>query len=253
MIDGILLIDRAMLRNKMWTRDTPFSEGQAWVDLLGVTNQTPASFKTKNDRLVDLDPGQCGWSQVGLANRWGWPRNKVSKILERWKREGRIDYESDGTTTIITVVNYVDYQQALKQQLCSSEAAAKQQDDSKSTRIGIGIGITECTEGIERGSGNSNHPPLTVILDHFAKCGAAYTEVEIRRAYLDFENGKAPDGSWMLLSGRPGPVADWRASVAHQIEWRRDQQQKNAPVVAAGSVDKWSLGAAMGAALTGAK
>lgn len=237
MIDGILLIDRALFRNPLWLRDKPFSEGAAWLDLLGLVNQTRATYKTANGRVVNLDAGQLGWSIVGLADRWGWGRNPVGKTLERWKREGRIEVESDNTTTIITVLNFRDYQAFMVGELCNRKttdgATGVQQACNNEARIGKGIGITEGTS-TGKGIGSSGDTPtLDSVFAWFETNDSRYSRQDIEAAWWSYEAGKDPEtGRWRW--GR-GFVSDWRAAMCARLARTFVEGEKNGAQPQAGN------------------
>jgi hypothetical protein len=164
MIDGVLLLDRAITRHKEWLLEKPFSNGQAMLDLFLLANQAPASFKTQN-RVVTIEPGQVGWSVLGLADRWGWSRGKVTRTLSRWEKDGMVKIDIADHVPLITVVNLMDYQSGLRSLLTQLRTTNGQPTDNQqapdehpaSIEGERGKGVLNCTEG----KGKGNRPPET--------------------------------------------------------------------------------------------
>lgn len=175
MSDGTLLLDRAYFEGSEWRNQAKdqFGRGAAWIDLLGLTNQQPATMEPRGLR-IPIERGQCGWSMKGLADRWGWGRGKVAAQLEAWEKIGRITRETNNETTIITIINYDNYQIGLLDlipkkpaddpQTGSKSSADRQHIDHKSTqRREKGEGITE-GDPREKGEGRGAEPtPPTII------------------------------------------------------------------------------------------
>ena len=103
-----LYLNRSLRDHEMWTEE-PFTRGQAWVDLLMM-----AAYKDQyariNGRKIDLKPGQLCWSKVKLASRWKWSRGKVIRFLNELKTEQMIVHQNFDVTTLITILNWADYQ-----------------------------------------------------------------------------------------------------------------------------------------------
>ncbi|MDE2106835.1 MAG: hypothetical protein KGL39_56995 [Patescibacteria group bacterium] len=105
---GYFSIERDLLSHEMWLRD-PFSRGQAWVDLIGLANHKAGYIRLGGLR-VDILRGQCGWSEVRLAQRWKWSRGKVRRFLDELEMDQMITTKTAIRTTIITICNYDKYQ-----------------------------------------------------------------------------------------------------------------------------------------------
>jgi len=101
-------VNRALLHSDRWLSET-FTRGQAWVDLFGLAQHTKGFFRVRGIQ-VDVDRGQLGYSQVTLAKRWRWSRNKVRRYLKELEKNGDITlktkHQNIDITTIITIVKY---------------------------------------------------------------------------------------------------------------------------------------------------
>lgn len=109
---GYFKIDRALFEHWLWD-DKPFSQGQAWVDLIGLANHKTVK-KTKNGHVVTYKKGAVNRSMLELADRWGWDRKKVRKFLKCLEAEQMVSVfsSSNGATrgTTITIINYGKFQ-----------------------------------------------------------------------------------------------------------------------------------------------
>lgn len=107
---GWLKLWRQMQDNPIWT-ETPFSAGQAWIDLLIRANfsetRIPKPGKTSN---LMLGPGEAIVSLRELELNWGWSRNRVLRFFARLKRERMIGTTNETTFTRLKVLNWKKYQ-----------------------------------------------------------------------------------------------------------------------------------------------
>lgn len=106
---GFIYIHRQIEDSKLW-EFKPFSKGQAWIDLLLCTNHKSGFITTKNGTVIDLERGDCGYSVVALADRWGWSRGKVNRYLDWLSTNKMIQQKIVSNHTIIKVINYDNYQ-----------------------------------------------------------------------------------------------------------------------------------------------
>ncbi|NLX87272.1 MAG: hypothetical protein GXY97_09030 [Clostridiales bacterium] len=106
--NGWISIHRKIYQNWTW-QDKPFSKGQAWIDILLMVNHEDGEAHFR-DSVYYVKRGQRITSELQLAERWGWSRNKVRRFLNDLKMAQQIDIQKDKRKTIITVVNYDYYQ-----------------------------------------------------------------------------------------------------------------------------------------------
>jgi len=128
---GWFKIHRQLLDSPLWTCE-PFTRGQAWVDLIGLTNHADNYFYCRGIK-VDVKRGQCGWSEVALAQRWKWSRSKLRKFLNDLEKEQQIKQQKGNVNQIITIINYEIYQekeQQTEQQKDNRKTAERQQKDT---------------------------------------------------------------------------------------------------------------------------
>lgn len=128
---GWIRLDRRILDNQMWA-DKPFSKGQAWIDLLLLTNHTAKKILLGN-RSVKVQPGMVITSEAKLSERWGWGRTKTRGFLNWLEADEMIVKKTYSNRTEINIVKWDVYQNpqttgqaANKQQINSEQTANKQ-------------------------------------------------------------------------------------------------------------------------------
>lgn len=65
----------------------------------------------KRGVIIEVARGQVCWSIKGLADRWQWSQSKVRRFLEYLKNEDQIEHQITNVTTLITIINYNNYQE----------------------------------------------------------------------------------------------------------------------------------------------
>jgi hypothetical protein len=110
---GWIKLHRKIFENKLWFSE-PFTKSQAWIDLFANANHQPNSFWVRGNE-VKLEVGQLGWSELTMAKRWKWSRDKVRRFLSYLTSESNIRQHKTPITSIITIVNYERYQDTRQQ------------------------------------------------------------------------------------------------------------------------------------------
>lgn len=101
-------VNRELLNSDRWLSE-PFTRGQAWVDLFGLAQHTEGFFRVRGIR-VNVERGQLAYSQVTLAKRWQWSRDKVRRYLNELETHEDIIQQNNAITTLITIVKYEKWQ-----------------------------------------------------------------------------------------------------------------------------------------------
>ena len=91
--------------------DKPFSRGQAWIDLLMMANHEAKDIFFDGG-VYRVERGQQLTSIRKLSEIWGWSRTKTTKFLNDLKKAEMVSLKSDAKKTVITIVNYDNYQDA---------------------------------------------------------------------------------------------------------------------------------------------
>lgn len=105
---GFFKIDRDLLSHYLW-KDTPFSKGQAWIDLIGL-----ACYKDSTDmykgQIIKCERGKVYKTFSYLSRRWGWSRKKVTSFIRALEGDGMVTTKVTTHGTTITIVNYGKFQ-----------------------------------------------------------------------------------------------------------------------------------------------
>lgn len=126
MNNGWVKLHRTFVDSDLWISE-PFTKGQAFVDLFLNANHKNKSFWVRGIE-IKVERGQIAWSEVTMATRWRWSRNKVRRFLKWLEKDGKtIQQTIQRTTTLITLVNYDKYQS----DETTSETTERQQKDNK--------------------------------------------------------------------------------------------------------------------------
>lgn len=105
---GWVKLYRKLMDNPIWLEER-FTKGQAWVDLIMLSNFESRTIVCDGEKTV-IERGQVFTSIVKLAKRWKWDRKTVSKYLFFLEKERMIKKESDNKKTVITIINYSNFQ-----------------------------------------------------------------------------------------------------------------------------------------------
>ena len=111
---GWIKLHRRLLDADVW-RETPFSPGAAWVDLLLLAEHRDREVEV-DGVPVPLRRGQLVTSLRQLGARWGWSYERVRRFLAQLearrdvKRDCLRDSKSDPGGTVLTVCKYDRYQ-----------------------------------------------------------------------------------------------------------------------------------------------
>ena len=108
MEQGYVLLHRSICDCWVW-QNSPFGEGQAWVDLVLLANHEDKKIRF-NGQFITVKRGQRITSMRSLATRWKWGKDKVVRFLNALEQDKMIDTERDSKKTLITIVNYDKYQ-----------------------------------------------------------------------------------------------------------------------------------------------
>lgn len=127
---GYIKLYRQIADNPIW-RIKPFSEGQAWVDMLCITNYEKGFIKTKNGEIISLECGDCGYSVLTLSERWGWSRGKVKRFLNLLETQKMIQQKMHGKLTIISILNFGKYQNRTTNDTTNDTTNGQQTDTIK--------------------------------------------------------------------------------------------------------------------------
>jgi hypothetical protein len=106
---GFFTLDRDLLEHPIWVSRGPFSDGQCWVDLIGLANHHNSNVRV-GGTLLEVKRGQVFTSQLTLSKRWGHDRKWVRRFLDALEIDGmcliQTSRQSHTGYTLLTLCNY---------------------------------------------------------------------------------------------------------------------------------------------------
>jgi len=108
-MEGWIKLHRKIEDNPLYFSE-PFTRIMAWIDLLVLANHTGNFFYCRGIR-IDIKSGEVGRGIETLATRWKWSRGKVERFLKQLEKDNQIVRQKNNVTTLISIVNYYEYQQ----------------------------------------------------------------------------------------------------------------------------------------------
>ena len=109
MSQGYIKLHRQLRECWIWVDDEPFDRRSAWVDILMSANHADNKMLFDGN-LILIERGQFITSIRKLASKWKWSTTKVSHFLDVLESDQMITRKSDSKKTLISVVNYGNYQ-----------------------------------------------------------------------------------------------------------------------------------------------
>ena len=135
MKQGWVPVKRQIQEHWLW-KDKPFSQGQAWIDLIMLANYEDKKMPYKGE-IITCERGTVNLSISYLANRWGWSRHKARNFLNLLESDGMVTVKATTNRTTITVENYSVYNDVptTKGQRGDSEGTARGQRGDTTNNI----------------------------------------------------------------------------------------------------------------------
>ncbi|MCE4983396.1 DnaD domain protein [Staphylococcus epidermidis] len=106
---GWISLHRSIQKHWLFEEKRKFSRFEAWIDILLMVNHTDNKIMHDGD-LITVKRGQRITSLRQLGERWSWSITKVDKYLKTLESDGMLVVKKDTKKTVLTVVNYDDYQ-----------------------------------------------------------------------------------------------------------------------------------------------
>jgi hypothetical protein len=103
---------RKIRETAIWANDEPFDYRSAWIDLLMEANVKPNVIVYKG-QTIRIKRGEYYTSIRKLSLRWHWSKDKVNRFLKMLIKLDMVRKHKDiRCATLLTIVNYDDYQYA---------------------------------------------------------------------------------------------------------------------------------------------
>lgn len=201
---GYFAVDRQLFNHWLWEQK-PFSEGQAWIDLIGLANFEDSKTPYKG-KIITCKRGTVYRSISYLAERWGWSRDRARRFLKLLEEDEMIQLNATTNNTTITLVNYDFFQGSATTDKSTNRQRVSQRIDSEQYKERRRIKKNE--EGEEEG-GYSPHPQDSPpsLSEIRAECEAnGYTAVN-QEKFFSYYAAR----NWRL-GGEP---INWKAMLKH--------------------------------------
>ena len=140
-MQGWLKFHRQITEHWLYQEKRVFSKYEAWLDIILHTNHADNKFLIKGE-LIDCKAGQTARSQVTLAKSWNWGRKKVANFLMLLQKDGMIYVETTKVTTILTIVNWENFQNSDTKR-DTKRHKLKGSTSTSSEQVGTSEGTTE--------------------------------------------------------------------------------------------------------------
>ena len=205
-MEGWIKLNRQITEHWIW-KETPFSWGQAWVDLLLLANHENHKLLYEG-QVILCKRGDVNRSIAWLAKRWNWNRKTVRKFLDTLESDKMVTTNATTHRTTITIVNYDIYQVQGTTDRTTECAAAR-------TTTGQPRDIYKNDKN-EKNEKNIFKPPT--VEEVRAYCKERNNKVNAD-AFISFYESKG----WMIGKNK---MKDWKAAVR---TWEQKDKQSAKP------------------------
>lgn len=223
-MEGWVKIHRRIMDNPGYFAE-PFCRNMAWIDLILLANHDTNFFRCRGVR-VQVNRGQIGYGLEELGRRWRWSRGKVERFLCELEKDKQIVRQKNNVTTLISIVNYLEYQTDSKAKSKSDgRQTEKQTDINKNDK---NIDNTNVLSVDEKKSKDEIHPALVDTWFNF------YKEKFLAEPTFKAAEGKAIKNIRKIAEKRakdsgveltPTSASDWLKTLlgnAYKNRWLRD-------------------------------
>lgn len=168
---GWISLHRSIQKHWLFEEKRKFSRFEAWIDILLMVNHTDNKVMHDGD-LITVKRGQRITSLRQLGERWSWSITKVDKYLKTLESDGMLVVKKDTKKTVLTVVNYDDYQDGdfkKRHRKDSEKTVKKHRSNTEKTQK-----KTNNNDNKENNENNDNND--VVVGDDFASIYNLYQE-----------------------------------------------------------------------------
>jgi len=104
-MSGFTQVPNDVFDDGLWTSEK-FTKAQAYCDLFSLA-QFQHGVVQKRGVIIELEPGQIGWSQAELAKRWNRSLGWVRRLLKYLETRGQITLQKTNVSSTITLLHWV--------------------------------------------------------------------------------------------------------------------------------------------------
>jgi len=202
-MSGWIKIYRKITENPLYFSE-PFNRSMAWIDMILLTNHSDNYFFKRGIR-VDVKAGQIGYDLDTLAKRWQWSRGKVERFLKMLENDNQIIRQKTNVTTLISVVNYKEYQSDSKAESKANRKPNNKADGNKQ----------ECKELKE-----ITIPSIDEFLAYSVSQIPNINKQDVR---LKYESWLVNDWS-VNVDGKKRKILNWKTTLLNTLRYLRTDQ-----------------------------
>ena len=213
MANGWIALHRSLLDHWLW-KDKPFSNGQAWIDLILLANHKDVK-EYANGSLKTFRKGTVNRSIESISNRWGWNRKKTRKFLHALEADGMVTVNVTTHGTTITLINYDIYQTIGTTKGTTIDQTEGQQRDNNVPQTTMNNNDNNDNNDKEGKSRAFTAPSIDEISQY---CRERNNGVD-PQTFFDFYESKG----WFVGKNK---MKDWKAAVR---TWEKRDNEKPKP------------------------
>jgi hypothetical protein len=142
---GFTQIPNDVFDDGLWTSEK-FTKGQAHSDLYRLAQFQPGIVQ-KRGIIIELEPGQIGWSQTELSKRWTRSLGWVRRLLGHLEMRGHIALQKTNVSSTIILLHWVKNDNA--KGTANGKQTVQQKDSKGYTNNTVNTVNTENTVNIE--------------------------------------------------------------------------------------------------------
>lgn len=211
---GWIALHRSIQDNPLW-EEKPFSKGQAWVDMLLMANHRPKEVLLGN-KVILIDRGQFHTSELKLAQRWGWSRNKVRNFLALLVEQKMSTTQGTTKGTTVTIEKYTFYQDTPTTQGTVKRQRKNIEKTSKGTQTTMKNNVNnETRDIIGKATTKKFIPPTKEEINEYCKEKGYHL---VGEAFWTFYDSKG----WMVGKNK---MVNWKSAVSGWVN--RDKAKDN--------------------------
>lgn len=108
--NGWIKVYRQLLDSELWKLDVPYSERDAWIELMLLANHKADYITTKHKERIKIERGQHFTSIRKLAQKFTWSERRTRNYIKWLQDTGMITTKRHTDGTLLTIVNYDKFQ-----------------------------------------------------------------------------------------------------------------------------------------------
>lgn len=205
-MSGWIKLHRKLTENPLYFSE-PFSRSMAWIDMLLIANHSDNYFFKRGIR-VDVKVGQIGYDLDSLGKRWKWSRGKVERFILMLENDKQIVRQKTNVTTLISIVNYKEYQTDDKP---NSKPNSKANDKPNGNK-------QECKELKEE----IYIPELSEFLEYAVQQVPIINKEDVK---LKYESWKVNDWS-VTVNNKTRKIVNWKSTLLNTLPYLRKDESK---------------------------